>query len=260
MIESPQKEHGYTPIANQIMDALICSKISGQELRIVLLIIRKTYGFNKKEDTISLSQMANATGFSIGRCSQIINHLEDKQIITLSENIQGVSKTYLFNKHFTKWTPYHKSDTISLKRLPPYQKNAFRPYHKSDSTKDINNTKDTLTKDIIYLTRSKDFQLAFESFIEMRKKIRKPPTTHGLNLLVKSLDKITADEKMQIDIINISTMKCWLGFFAPKNGRYYARENSAQQFPRSTEQGKPDGGGEKEARHRMLDSLGEEIN
>lgn len=54
---SPQTEDGYTAIANEIMEALIAAELSGQEFRIALLVIRKTYGFKKKEDAISLSQM-----------------------------------------------------------------------------------------------------------------------------------------------------------------------------------------------------------
>jgi phage replication O-like protein O len=52
MIESPQKEHGYTPIANEIYDAFVRTRISGEARQVLDCIIRKTYGYNKKEDKI----------------------------------------------------------------------------------------------------------------------------------------------------------------------------------------------------------------
>jgi len=58
----PQKENGYTPIANEIMDALCSHRISGEERQLLDCIIRKTYGWNKKVDEISLSQFMKMTG------------------------------------------------------------------------------------------------------------------------------------------------------------------------------------------------------
>lgn len=59
---SPQIENGFLKIANDIWDALARIRISGEEWQILNVVIRKTYGFNKKEDRISLSQFALSTG------------------------------------------------------------------------------------------------------------------------------------------------------------------------------------------------------
>src|SRR3990167_2744883 len=59
---SPQLENGYIKIANEIFDALIGTvTIPSEVRRIADFVLRKTYGFNKKEDLISLSQLALAT-------------------------------------------------------------------------------------------------------------------------------------------------------------------------------------------------------
>ncbi len=117
---NPQTENGYTRIANELLEAIIRTGLSGQELRITLLVIRKTYGFGKKEDAISLSQMAKMSGLSHSRCSQIINILEDMKIITVSEYCNGLTKKYRFNKDFETWK------TVSEKC-----------YHKINNTKEI---------------------------------------------------------------------------------------------------------------------------
>ncbi len=53
---NPQKENGHVDIANEIMEALAGIRISGEEWQCLCVIFRKTYGWHKKEDWISLSQ------------------------------------------------------------------------------------------------------------------------------------------------------------------------------------------------------------
>ena len=59
---SPQLKDGYMSIANEIMEALAQIRIPGEARQILDVILRKTYGWNKKEDEISLSQSKEKTG------------------------------------------------------------------------------------------------------------------------------------------------------------------------------------------------------
>ena len=47
---SPQIEDGYTKIANELLEAISKVNLSSYEFRVIMAIIRKTYGFNKKSD------------------------------------------------------------------------------------------------------------------------------------------------------------------------------------------------------------------
>ena len=53
-------------------------------------------------------------------------------------------------------------------------------------------------------------------FIKMRKAIKKPLTTRGLELMINKLKKITSNENEQIQILNNSIMNNWLGIFPLK--------------------------------------------
>lgn len=106
---SPQVENGYTKIANEVLEALVRADLSGQELRITLFVLRKTYGFNKKDDFISLSQMAKALGCLKVRCAQVVKNLESMKILTVNENINGVGKSFRFNKDFETWNTVNKN-------------------------------------------------------------------------------------------------------------------------------------------------------
>lgn len=227
---SPQKENGFTAIANEIMDALIAAKLSGQDFKIALLIIRKTYGFNKQEDAVSLSQMVNATGMIKVRCSQVVNRLELMKILTVTENINGIGKKYKFNKDFDTWQTVNKKcnrlekvkGTVTKKRNPPLMKSVT--------------TKDTLTKDILQKTSKAVFVLPdwipkepWEAYLDMRVKIRKSITEHGKELVVIKLRKIMNDhEGSPEDVLNQSILNSWAGVFPIKpeggngNGKRHA--------------------------------------
>jgi len=128
---NPQKENGYTAIANEIMDALIKYRLPGEQTKCLLFIIRKTYGFNKKEDMISNSQFVRATGLNKGNVSRAIKGLINKKLVIKIDNKRIPS--YRFNKHYKTWKvlskkqPVIKIDNSELSKLTP--------------------TKDTITKD-----------------------------------------------------------------------------------------------------------------
>jgi len=56
----------YTQVPDEIFDELM-NVLSGAELKVVLYIIRRTFGFKKDSDAISLSQISNGIKTSDGR-------------------------------------------------------------------------------------------------------------------------------------------------------------------------------------------------
>ena len=94
---SPQKENGYTPIAHEILEALAQFVITPNLRSILDVIFRKTYGWNKKEDKISLGQFSQTTGI---RTSHVCRYI--KQGISLHLIISENGK-YHVNKDYDKW-------------------------------------------------------------------------------------------------------------------------------------------------------------
>lgn len=62
---SPQTEDGFTRIANELMEALIRAELGGVQTRIVLMIMRETYGFQRK--TVQIGYQALSTRYGIPR-------------------------------------------------------------------------------------------------------------------------------------------------------------------------------------------------
>ncbi len=82
----------YTQVPDQVFDELL-TQLSGAELKVLLYIIRRTFGFKKESDNISLSQMMNGittrdgqaldrgVGLSKKTLLAAINMLEESHII-----------------------------------------------------------------------------------------------------------------------------------------------------------------------------------
>jgi len=76
-----QLENGHTRIANDMEELLAKLKISNYESRFLWALFRKTYGFQKKEDRIALSQFSKMTNISSQHIARTKKKLLDKNII-----------------------------------------------------------------------------------------------------------------------------------------------------------------------------------
>jgi phage replication O-like protein O len=102
-----QCENGFTKIANELLEALLIYKFpkntSDIPFKLIMFVIRKTYGFNKIVDKISLTQFE--TGIKIDR-KQIcywLNYLVEAKILVKQYNINKSSVLYSINKDYDKW-------------------------------------------------------------------------------------------------------------------------------------------------------------
>lgn len=108
---NPQKENGYVPIANEIVNKLCSYRISGEEWLVLWVILRKTYGWNKKKDKISLRQIAEMTGLKPPNVVRSLKKLLHRGVIKKDNTFIN---TYLFNKHYDEWKGVIKSDNTLL--------------------------------------------------------------------------------------------------------------------------------------------------
>ena len=100
---NPQLENGYTKIANELLEAICRLNISGNEMRILLFIIRRTYGFNCKSADISLSEISTTVGIRREHIQKILKRLSNKKIIKLSINRGIKPQTISIVKNYEQW-------------------------------------------------------------------------------------------------------------------------------------------------------------
>jgi phage replication O-like protein O len=94
IMASPQKENGYTPIANELFEAFYRCKLLEYERVCIMHIWRKTYGWNKKGDWIANSQFADETGIPRPHIARTLKTLLAKNIITRGKQSVSVNKNY----------------------------------------------------------------------------------------------------------------------------------------------------------------------
>lgn len=99
---SPQKEDGYTPIANEILDHLLILRLPGDQWRILLSIIRRTYGFHRKTDYLANRQITKMTGLHESVISRTLKSLADQNLITRSGKVLSFQKDYELWKTLTE--------------------------------------------------------------------------------------------------------------------------------------------------------------
>lgn len=143
---NPQLENGYLKIANELWEALTRIRIPGEARQCLDLIIRKTYGWDKKTDKISLNQFSLATGIRKSNINRILNSLLEMNII-IFKNEDGLVNSYRVNKDYSTWKPSSKMkmvQKVSSKMKMPIFKNEDTPSSKMKMynkhfTKETNN-------------------------------------------------------------------------------------------------------------------------
>lgn len=144
-----QPEDGVTRIANKILEALVRVHLSPYEWRILLYLIRKTYGWNKKMDCIALSQFQSDTGIERRHVHVALKHLSCMGVIVVAPQGDRKPVSYGFQKDYDLWNlsplkrTHHKLSPPFVQSVAPRRINLSPP---GAPTKD--NTKDN-TKDII---------------------------------------------------------------------------------------------------------------
>lgn len=146
---NPQKENGYTAIANDILNAFRAFRIPGEARQVLECIIRQTYGYNKREDRISLLQFSEWTGMKKPEVCRALAKLQTMNIIIGEKaNNRNIATKYSLNKNYDEWMSLAKKQmTIGKKANTKIKKplqNIEGSLAKKPPSKDI--VKDTIQK------------------------------------------------------------------------------------------------------------------
>lgn len=85
-------DDGYTRIANELLEAVMAADLTARQLKVVLAVIRKTYGFGKKFDRITNTQIAMMTGIHHTHVCKAKNEMIAMNIIVTNGQAIGVNK------------------------------------------------------------------------------------------------------------------------------------------------------------------------
>lgn len=98
---NPQAENGHIDIANEIIERFASLQLSGNQWRILWVILRQTYGWKKKTERISISTFEKKTGLKRRHISRAIKDLHERNIVT--KNDTNFISSYGLQKDYLKW-------------------------------------------------------------------------------------------------------------------------------------------------------------
>lgn len=145
-MEGIQLENGHTRIANELLEAMLVVSIPARHKDIWWFVVRKTYGFGKKQDYISLTQFEKGTRIDRSGVCKILKDLVAWKLLVKKASIYAINKQY--SDWVVAWRPLGGSG------VQDNQVVAYTPH-----------TKETLTKEIILASSKK---MSKESKINMR--------------------------------------------------------------------------------------------
>ena len=131
---NPQREDGHVDIANELIESLMKTHLSGREWQIIMVIFRQTWGYcelkdgkkyrdkngfwvKKKMDRISHSQFELFTGINRRKIWGILNNLLNKNMIikTITKKGDITVCNYGIQKDSSKWILSPKKGTVTKK-------------------------------------------------------------------------------------------------------------------------------------------------
>ena len=144
IMANPQPDK-FTKISNELLDALAKIRIAGEARQMLDVIIRKTYGFNKKIDTIPTSQFIKFTNLSRMAIHKAREKLLKMNLITITKKGNSQVLNYSIQKDYNKWKPLPKKVTVTKKGNSTITQKGNPLLPKKVTT----STKDTLSKETI---------------------------------------------------------------------------------------------------------------
>jgi phage replication O-like protein O len=186
---NPQKEDGHVQLANEILEVLTRTPMPGMEMRMVLHVIRKTYGFGKKMDWISISQFAEALGTDAKNVCRVQKRLILWKILEKKDHQIGL------NKNWEMWEVVARKPVAGTPEgsggyasgVDPHQVVACTPDTKDNIQNTDNNTplppkesrKEKEKKRMVVLTESVERNKAIGEIIDAFKKTVNPEIDFG---------------------------------------------------------------------------------
>ena len=106
---NPRLEDGHTRIANELLEALISYPFGGGELKVLLAVIRLTYGWNRKSCLIRQTTLARLTRLDRRHIQRILTALRQQGVLFRDRTTRPL--TYQLNKAYQGWRDWPVDDS-----------------------------------------------------------------------------------------------------------------------------------------------------
>ena len=101
-----EKKTHYTQIEHKLLEAIARSRMTARQVSVVLVVIRRTYGWHKASDQISLSQFEEGTGIARKKVHEVMQSLIKANVVKRLSPKMGdrIAARYCLNGHYKTWS------------------------------------------------------------------------------------------------------------------------------------------------------------
>lgn len=212
----PRTRGGFTPVANELLDAVLQFGFSKRQLVVMLAIIRKTYGYNKAEDDMTVTQLAELAGLARQNASTALRELVDR--IGAVDRRKG-RYGYVLSIH-AETQDWHRDDSARCASNPEAGRlDAKRRSSRGDAHN--RQPQNTASKDRdIYPPQGLPDCVpcdAWADYVQHRRQIRKPLTEAAARRAANTLLRLHGEGQSVRQVIDKSIECGWTGLFGFKH-------------------------------------------
>lgn len=214
--KGPQLEDGYTRIANELLEQVMAAPFTLRELRVVMAVIRLTYGWNRKQARVTGGLLEKLTGIHATTCAKVLSSLIEKDVIVRKG---GSRSPVSLNKHADEWKVEQSKRVIPeplTKRTDSGQNDLSDSGQNDLPSKDM---KDITTADAVVNAQilrdafevfynaglpKKDRKRAEEKFKRTAKRLKRDPMEFA-EFLASDIGKRLAAEQQGFELLHPTT-------------------------------------------------------
>jgi len=145
-VADPKNENGFIQVPNELAEALAKVNLSAYETRVLWALIRKTWGWRKNADHISITEFQKLTGLKRRHTQRALARLISRKIVTCI-GYSFINK-YSIQKDYSKWKTvtqigYSKSRNLNRLQLAPKEVTetvTYLGYYKRNNKDNIQKT------------------------------------------------------------------------------------------------------------------------
>jgi phage replication O-like protein O len=120
---NPQLENGHTRVANELLEAITVYPFTMAQLKVILAVIRNTYGWSRKTARLSYGRLSSMTVINKRHLKRVVEELVSDGILLKQKegrlNVLGINKRYTGWKLWKTLSTGDAHVTTEVTHAPP---------------------------------------------------------------------------------------------------------------------------------------------
>ena len=199
---NPQLEHGHVRIANELLEALIGYPFGGGELKVVLAVIRLTYGWNRKSCSLRQTTLAHLTRLDRRQIQRVLTTLRQQGVLFRDRATRPF--TYQLNKAYQGWrdwpaeaSPDNVVRFMEAANQAPHAGCELSPEHDTLAAA-APDTSVRSVKEIKKEIKDREFAPVVQNLLSRFRELLKRPLTPDEEALVHRLHELSPTQAQQL--------------------------------------------------------------